>query len=114
MPAFKKIMFAVAAKQDYETRQIKTLVHGPEGAADREATFGRSVLALVNEILRLRQKITSIKDSVTGLFKGGASKDTSSQKLDAFKGGRAHCLPAGLGGLGLLLAAEGLLALGGS
>lgn len=39
LPAFNKILFAVAAKQDYETRQIKTLVHGPEGAADREATF---------------------------------------------------------------------------
>ena len=39
LPAFNKILFAVAAKQDYETRQIKMLVHGPEGAADREATF---------------------------------------------------------------------------
>jgi hypothetical protein len=39
LPAFKKIWDAVVAKQDYETRQIKTLVHGPEGAADREATF---------------------------------------------------------------------------
>jgi lysophospholipase L1-like esterase len=38
-PAFKKVWDAVAAKQDYETRQIKSLVHGPEGAADREATF---------------------------------------------------------------------------
>lgn len=39
LPAFKKVWDAVAAKQDYETRQIKSLVHGPEGAADREATF---------------------------------------------------------------------------
>lgn len=39
LPAFKKVWDAVAAKQEYETRQIKTLVHGPEGAADREATF---------------------------------------------------------------------------
>ena len=39
LPAFKKVWDAVVAKQDYETRQIKTLVHGPEGAADREATF---------------------------------------------------------------------------
>lgn len=39
LPAFKKVWDAVQAKQDYETRQIKTLVHGPEGAADREATF---------------------------------------------------------------------------
>lgn len=39
VPAFKKIWDAVGKKQEYETRQIKTLVHGPEGAADREATF---------------------------------------------------------------------------
>lgn len=38
-PAFKKIWDAVEAKQNYETRQIKTLVHGPEGAADLEGTF---------------------------------------------------------------------------
>jgi hypothetical protein len=38
-PAFKAIWDAVAAKQAYETRQIKTLVHGPEGKADMETTF---------------------------------------------------------------------------
>jgi hypothetical protein len=36
--AFEKIWKSVGAKQDYETRQIKTLFHGPEGAADIEAT----------------------------------------------------------------------------
>ena len=50
----------------------------------------------VGKILRLRQKITSIKDSVTGLFMGGTSKDASSEKLDAFKGkGRGALLLAG-------------------
>lgn len=39
VPAFTAILTAVAAKQDYETRQIKTLAHGPEGAADIEQTF---------------------------------------------------------------------------
>ncbi len=39
VPAFKKIWDAVSTKQEYETRQIKSLVHGPEGAADIEATF---------------------------------------------------------------------------
>jgi lysophospholipase L1-like esterase len=39
VPAFAKIWEAVGKKQEYETRQIKMLVHGPEGAADREATF---------------------------------------------------------------------------
>ncbi|RYD34483.1 MAG: hypothetical protein EOP85_19800, partial [Verrucomicrobiaceae bacterium] len=37
VPAMKKVWEAVAEKQEYETRQIKELVHGPEGKADREA-----------------------------------------------------------------------------
>jgi lysophospholipase L1-like esterase len=39
VPAFQAVWNAAAAKQAYETRQIKTLVHGPEGAADMEATI---------------------------------------------------------------------------
>lgn len=39
VPAFRKIMDAVIKKQEYETRQIKMLVHGPEGATDLDATF---------------------------------------------------------------------------
>ncbi len=39
VPAFRKILDAVTRKQEYETRQIKTLVHGPEGDADLDATF---------------------------------------------------------------------------
>lgn len=39
VPAFKKVWDAVAKKQAYETRQIKELAHGPEGAADIDATF---------------------------------------------------------------------------
>lgn len=39
VPAFLKVMDAVTKKQTYETRQIKELVHGAEGAADMEATF---------------------------------------------------------------------------
>ncbi len=35
---FAKVDDAVAAKQAYETRQIKDLFHGPEGRADREKT----------------------------------------------------------------------------
>ena len=34
--AFKKVDEAVAAKQAYETRQIKQIFHGPEGRADAE------------------------------------------------------------------------------
>jgi lysophospholipase L1-like esterase len=36
--AFANVDKAVAAKQNYETRQIKELFHGPEGKADMEAT----------------------------------------------------------------------------
>jgi lysophospholipase L1-like esterase len=36
--AFKKVDEAVAAKQNYETRQIKELFHGPEGHADKDMT----------------------------------------------------------------------------
>lgn len=39
VPAFKKIWDAVSKKQAYETRQIKELAHGLEGAADMDATF---------------------------------------------------------------------------
>jgi hypothetical protein len=36
--AFAKVDAAVAAKQEYETRQIKDLFHGPEGKVDPDAT----------------------------------------------------------------------------
>jgi hypothetical protein len=36
--AFKKVDEEIAAKQNYETRQIKDLFHGPEGHADLEMT----------------------------------------------------------------------------
>lgn len=35
---FAALWSAVAAKQEYETRQVKTLFHGPEGALDMDAT----------------------------------------------------------------------------
>lgn len=38
--AFKNVDDAVARKQEYETRQVKTLFHGPEGRADMEMTAG--------------------------------------------------------------------------
>lgn len=58
VPAFKKIWDAVSKKQEYETRQIKTLVHGPEGAADLDATFALTEKArapLANAILAAKQ-----------------------------------------------------------
>lgn len=57
LPAFKKVWDAVLAKQDYETRQIKTLVHGPEGAADLEGTFAVTEKARA----RLAEAVTAAK-----------------------------------------------------
>lgn len=60
VPAFAKIWDAVGKKQEYETRQIKMLVHGPEGAADREATFALTEKArakLEQAVLAARQAV---------------------------------------------------------
>lgn len=38
--AFGKVDAAIGAKQEYETRQIKQLFHGPEGRGDMSATVG--------------------------------------------------------------------------
>ena len=40
----------------------------------------------VGKVLRLRQKITAVTDSVKGIFTGGGAKDRASAKLDAFQG----------------------------
>lgn len=58
VPAFKKIQDAVVKKQTYETRQIKELVHGPEGKADVDGTFAITEKArdpLVKAIVDARQ-----------------------------------------------------------
>ncbi len=58
VPAFKKIWDAVSKKQEYETHQIKTLVHGPEGTVDPEATFALTEKArapLADAILAAKQ-----------------------------------------------------------
>ena len=58
VPAFKKIWDAISKKQTYETRQIKELAHGLEGAADLDATFALTEKArapLAMAILKARQ-----------------------------------------------------------
>lgn len=63
VPAFKKIWDAVSKKQEYETRQIKTLVHGPEGAVDPEATFALTEKArapLADAILAAKQPVEHV------------------------------------------------------
>lgn len=65
VPAFQKIRDAVTKKQEYETRQIKLLVHGPEGAADLETTFALTEKTRVP----LEKAIQSAKQPVEHLIK---------------------------------------------
>ena len=48
MRAFNRVDQAVAAKQAYETTQVKTIFHGPEGQAD----FNKAVAD--TEVIRQR------------------------------------------------------------
>jgi lysophospholipase L1-like esterase len=58
---FAALWQAVAAKQEYETRQVKTLFHGPEGAVDMEAT-----VALTEKVRdRLAEAVKSARRPVT-------------------------------------------------
>ncbi len=63
--AFARVDAAVAAKQAYETRQIKDLFHGPEGRQDLEAT------AALTESVRapLARAITEAFTPVTHVIK---------------------------------------------
>jgi len=64
---FKLIQDAIAAKQAYETKQIKGMVHGKEGKADMEATFERTeaerakLVAKLAETVRPAEHIISIE-----------------------------------------------------
>ncbi len=57
-PAFQAVWDAVGAKQNYETRQIKELFHGPEGKADADATASltEKVRAPLEENIRKAMK----------------------------------------------------------
>ncbi len=63
--AFNRVDTAVAAKQAYETRQVKDLMHGDEGRADMEATVALTEKArqfYVEALARARTPVThSIK-----------------------------------------------------
>ncbi len=54
---------AVAAKQDYETRQIKQLFHGPEGGADMEMTAALTEKArekLANRVAKAHRPVEHV------------------------------------------------------
>lgn len=59
--AFDRVDAAVAAKQAYETRQVKDLMHGDEGRADMEATVALTEKArqfYVEALARARTPVT--------------------------------------------------------
>ncbi|RYD33191.1 MAG: hypothetical protein EOP87_11455 [Verrucomicrobiaceae bacterium] len=65
VPAMKKVWDAVAKKQEYETRQIKELVHGPEGAADRDATFALTEKARAPLARAVQDSFVSVIHEIT-------------------------------------------------
>lgn len=62
--AFKKVDDAVAAKQAYETRQIKELFHGLEGRADREMTAALTEKARDPLAAAVKKSFTPVTHSI--------------------------------------------------
>jgi len=58
--AYAKVDAAVAAKQAYETRQIKDLFHGPEGRVDMEATVALTEKARAPLVAAIRKAFTPV------------------------------------------------------
>jgi lysophospholipase L1-like esterase len=65
LPAFKHVWSAVEAKQAYETRQIKTLIHGPEGDADMEGTFAVTEKARGKLAAAVRDSLKPVNHEIT-------------------------------------------------
>ena len=63
--AFKRVDEAVAAKQAYETRQIKTLFHGPEGKADMETTAALTEKTRAPLVAAIRAAFTPVRHTIT-------------------------------------------------
>ncbi|HOW64808.1 MAG TPA: SGNH/GDSL hydrolase family protein [Candidatus Paceibacterota bacterium] len=60
-PAFDRVWQAVFAKQEYETRQIKQLFHGPEGAVDIEATASLTEKARGRLVRKVRESFRPVE-----------------------------------------------------
>ena len=63
--AFNRVDAAVAAKQNYETRQIKDLFHGPEGRADAEATATLTEKARAPMARKVVEAVVPVTHAVT-------------------------------------------------
>lgn len=63
--AFNKVDAAVAAKQAYETRQIKELFHGPEGRADLDETADVTEKARAPLAAAIKNAFVPVTHSIT-------------------------------------------------
>jgi hypothetical protein len=61
---FQAIQSAVTAKQAFETKQIKTLVHGDAGKADMEGTFERTEEERAKLMEKLKETIRPAEHSI--------------------------------------------------
>ncbi len=62
---FNEIQAAVLAKQAYETKQIKDMIHGKEGEADMEGTFARTEEELTKLVEKLAASIRPVKHVIS-------------------------------------------------
>jgi hypothetical protein len=69
--AFVIIWEAVGAKQDYETRQVKNLFHGPEGAVDMEATVALTEKVHQRLVQDLQEAVRPVEHKIVIRAKGG-------------------------------------------
>lgn len=61
---FEKVSKAVFAKQDYETRQIKQLFHGPEGAVDLPGTAALTEKTRAPLVDALKQSFAPVEHTI--------------------------------------------------
>lgn len=63
-PSFNAVDAAVAAKQEYETRQLKLLFHGPEFAVDPEAVVSVTEKARAKLVDAIRAAVVPVRHAI--------------------------------------------------
>jgi len=64
-PAFARVDAAVAAKQEYETKQIKDVFHGKEGKADMDAAVARTEQERAPLVAAIRSAFVPVTHTIT-------------------------------------------------
>lgn len=64
LEAFKRVDEAVAAKQAYETRQVKQLFHGEEGRVDMEAVVALTEKARARHLSRIQEAFQPVVHTI--------------------------------------------------